>query len=149
MKKIIDLYKKYAEIINYLIVGVLTTIVSIAIYWVFTKVFHVNYMVSNVISWIGSVSFAYVTNKIFVFKSKCDSSKDLFIEVYQFFMYRVFSLVIDIFLMYVFVELFNIDDMIAKVIVQFIVIALNYIFSKLFVFKKKESQFQDFSFVLW
>lgn len=149
MKKILDLYKKYAEIINYLIVGVLTTAVSIAIYWVFTKVFHVNYMVSNVISWIGSVSFAYVTNKIFVFKSKCNSGADLFIEVYQFFMYRVFSLVIDILLMYVFVELFNINDMIAKVIVQFIVIALNYIFSKLFVFKKKESQFQDFSFILW
>ena len=94
-------------------------------------------MISNVISWIGSVSFAYITNKIFVFKSKCDSEKDVLIEVYQFFKYRVFSLLIDILLMYVFVEIFNIDDMISKVIVQFIVIALNYIFSKLFVFKKK------------
>lgn len=139
MKRLIDLYKKYSEIINYLIVGVLTTLVSIIIYWVFTKLFHVNYMISNIISWIGSVSFAYITNKKFVFKSKCDSEKDVFIEVYQFFKYRVFSLVIDIFLMYLFVEVFNIDDMIAKVIVQFIVIALNYIFSKLFVFKKKES----------
>lgn len=139
MKRLISLYKKYSEIINYLIVGVLTTLVSIIIYWLFTKLFHVNYMISNVISWIGSVSFAYVTNKKFVFKSKCDNEKDVFIEIYQFFKYRVFSLVIDIFLMYLFVEVFNIDDMIAKVIVQFIVIALNYIFSKLFVFKKKES----------
>ena len=137
MKKLIGLYKKYSEIINYLIVGVLTTLVSIVIYGVFTKLFHVNYMISNVISWIGSVSFAYITNKIFVFKSKCDSEKDVLIEVYQFFKYRVFSLLIDILLMYVFVEIFTIDDMISKVIVQFIVIALNYIFSKLFVFKKK------------
>ncbi|MGM9850438.1 MAG: GtrA family protein [Bacilli bacterium] len=137
MRKLIELYKKYSEIINYLIVGVLTTLVSIVIYGVFTKLFHVNYMISNVISWIGSVSFAYITNKIFVFKSKCDSEKDVLIEVYQFFKYRVFSLLIDILLMYVFVEIFNIDDMISKVIVQFIVIALNYIFSKLFVFKKK------------
>lgn len=137
MKKLIGLYKKYSEIINYLIVGVLTTLVSIVIYGVFTKLFHVNYMISNVISWIGSVSFAYITNKIFVFKSKCDSEKDVLIEVYQFFKYRVFSLLIDILLMYVFVEIFSIDDMISKVIVQFIVIALNYIFSKLFVFKKK------------
>lgn len=137
MKKLIGLYKKYSEIINYLIVGVLTTLVSIVIYGVFTKLFHVNYMISNVISWIGSVSFAYITNKIFVFKSKCDSEKDVLIEVYQFFKYRVFSLLIDILLMYVFVEIFSIDDMISKVIVQFIVIVLNYIFSKLFVFKKK------------
>ena len=137
MRKLIELYKKYSEIINYLIVGVLTTLVSIVIYGVFTKLFHVNYMISNVISWIGSVSFAYITNKIFVFKSKCDSEKDVLIEVYQFFKYRVFSLLIDILLMYVFVEIFNIDDMISKVIVLFIVIAFNYIFSKLFVFKKK------------
>ncbi len=137
MKRLIELYKKYYEIINYLIVGVLTTLVSIFIYWLFTKVFHVNYMLSNIISWIGSVSFAYITNKKFVFNSKCGCEKDVLIEVYQFFKYRIFSLVIDILLMYAFVEIFNIDDMIAKVIVQFIVVALNYIFSKLFVFKKK------------
>lgn len=139
MKKVFDLYKKYSEIINYLIVGVLTTLISIVIYAVFTKVFHVNYMISNVISWIGSVSFAYVTNKVFVFKSKCDNDMDVLIEIYQFFKYRVFSFIIDILLMYLFVELVNIDDMIAKIIVQVIVIVLNYVFSKLFVFKKKES----------
>lgn len=137
MKKIIELYKKYSEIVNYLIVGVLTTLVSVVIYGIFTKVFHVNYMISNVISWICSVSFAYVTNKKFVFKSKCNNDKAVFIEIYQFFKYRLFSLVIDVLLMYLFVEVFIIDDMIAKIIVQFIVIALNYIFSKLFVFKKE------------
>ena len=139
MKKVFELYKKYSEIINYLIVGVLTTLVSIVIYAVFTKLFHVNYMISNIISWICSVSFAYITNKKFVFKSKCDSNKKLLIEIYQFFKYRIFSLVIDVFLMYLFVEVFNIDDMISKVIVQFIVIVLNYVFSKLFVFNKNES----------
>ena len=137
--KIIELYKKYAEIINYLIVGALTTLVSIAIYGIFTKIFHVNYMLSNIISWIGSVSFAYITNKIFVFKSKCENKKAILIEIYQFFKYRFLSLIIDILLMYAFVEILNIDDMISKIIVQVIVIALNYIFSKLFVFKNKES----------
>ena len=137
MKKLINLYKKYEEIINYLIVGGLTTVVSIVVYFIFTKIFHINYMISNVISWIISVLFAYVTNKKFVFKSKCDTKKEILNEVYQFFKYRVFSFVIDVLLMYVFVELMNIDDMIAKVIVQIIVIVLNYVFSKLFVFKKK------------
>ncbi len=134
MKKIIELYKKYEEVINYLIVGGMTTLVSILIYALCTKCFHINYMVSNVISWIASVLFAYVFNRIFVFKSKNDN---IFVEIYQFFKYRIFSFLIEIFLMYVFVELINIDDMISKVIVQIIVIILNYVFSKLFVFKKE------------
>lgn len=139
MKLIFSLYKKYEEVIKYLFFGVLTTIVSILIYWIFTKLFHVNYMISNVISWIGAVSFAYVTNKIFVFKSKCDNDKQVIVEIYQFFKYRLFSLVIDVLLMYLFVEIFNIDDMISKLIVQVIVIILNYLFSKLFVFKNNKS----------
>ncbi len=134
MKKILNLYKKYEEIINYLIVGGMTTLVSIVIYALCTKAFHINYMIANVISWIISVLFAYVTNRIFVFKSKSDN---IFLEVYQFFKYRVISLGIELLLMYVFVELINIDDMISKIIVQVIVIVLNYVFSKLFVFKKE------------
>lgn len=134
MKKIINLYKKYEEIVNYLIVGGLTTLVSIVIYAVCTKGFHINYMVSNVISWIISVLFAYITNRMFVFKSK---SNNIALEIYQFFKYRIFSFLIDVLLMYVLVELINIDDMISKIIVQIIVIVLNYVFSKLFVFKKE------------
>ncbi len=134
MKKIIDLYKKYEEIINYLIVGGMTTLVSIGVYALCTKCFHINYMIANVVSWIISVLFAYITNRIFVFKSK---SENIILEVYQFFKYRIFSFLIEIFLMYVFVELISIDDMISKVIVQIIVIVLNYVFSKLFVFKKE------------
>ena len=137
MRKLFDLYRKYSEVINYLIMGVLTTCVSILVYALCTRLFHINYMISNIISWIISVSFAYVTNKKFVFKSVCDTFKDLVIEIYQFFKFRIFSLVIDILLMYVFVEIFNFDDMIVKIIVQVIVIILNYVFSKLFVFKKK------------
>lgn len=132
MKKIIDLYKKYEEIINYLIVGGMTTLVSIGVYALCTKCFHINYMIANVVSWIISVLFAYITNRIFVFKSK---SENIILEVYQFFKYRIFSFLIEIFLMYVFVELISIDDMISKVVVQIIVIILNYVFSKLFVFK--------------
>lgn len=134
MKKLIELYKKYEEIINYLIVGVMTTLVSIGTYAICTKCLNINYMIANIISWIISVLFAYITNRIFVFKSE---SKKIILEIYQFFKYRIFSFVIEIFLMYVFVELINIDDMISKIIVQIIVIILNYVFSKLFVFKKK------------
>lgn len=132
----IKLYKKYEEIINYLIVGGLTTLVSIIVYACFTKIFHVNYMISNVISWIISVLFAYITNKQIVFKSKCNNKKEIIKEIYQFFKYRILSFIIDTLLMYFFVELIEINDMTSKIIVQIIVIILNYVFSKLFVFKK-------------
>ena len=137
INKCMKLYKKYEEIINYLIVGVLTTLVSIVAYFIFAKIFGINYLISNVISWIISVAFAYVTNKLFVFKDKEKDKKQVLIQVYQFVKYRLLSLIIDVFLMYVFVELIKLDDMIAKVINQVIVIVLNYVFSKLFVFKSK------------
>lgn len=137
INKCMKLYKKYEEIINYLIVGVLTTLVSIVAYFIFAKIFGINYLISNVISWIISVAFAYVTNKLFVFKDKEKDKKQVLIQVYQFVKYRLLSLIIDVLLMYVFVELIKMDDMIAKVINQVIVIVLNYVFSKLFVFKSK------------
>ena len=136
MQKVNNLIKKYEEVILYLIVGGLTTLVSILVYALFTKIFNVNYMISNIISWMLSVSFAYVMNKKFVFKTKCLNYQKLLLEIYQFFKYRIFSFVIDTLLMYLFVEVVSIDDMIAKVIVQVIVVILNYVFSKLFIFKK-------------
>ena len=123
--KCLKLYKKYEEIINYLIVGVLTTLVSIGTYGLFAKIIGINYLISNIISWVVSV-----------FKNKEKEKKQVFIQIYQFVKYRLFSLIIDILLMYAFVELVKIDDMISKIIVQVIVIVLNYVFSKIFVFKK-------------
>ena len=116
--------------------GVLTTLVSIGTYGLFAKIIGINYLISNIISWVVSVAFAYITNKIFVFKNKEKEKKQVFIQIYQFVKYRLFSLIIDILLMYAFVELVKIDDMISKIIVQVIVIVLNYVFSKIFVFKK-------------
>lgn len=136
INKCLKIYKKYEEIINYLIMGVLTTLVSIVSYFVFAKIIGINYLVSNIISWIISVAFAYITNKIFVFKNNVKEKKQVFIQIYQFVKFRLLSLVIDILLMYLFVEIIKMDDMIAKVINQVIVIFLNYVFSKLFVFKK-------------
>lgn len=137
MKKIIEIYKKYEEKINYLIFGVLTTFVNLIVYALCTKLFSINYMISNIIAWILSVLFAYITNKKYVFKSKCDSNKKVIYEIFQFFKYRVLSFIIcDMLLLCLFVELLNMNDMIAKVIIQVVVIVLNYLFSKLFVFKK-------------
>ena len=129
---ILKLYKKYEEIINYLIFGVLTTVVSILSYALFTRVCHIDINISTILSWIVSVTFAFITNKIYVFKSKNDNILN---EMFKFYTSRLASLGIEILIMNLLVFALHIDDMISKIIVQVIVIVLNYIFSKIFVFK--------------
>ena len=145
MKKIKDLYKQYEEIINYVIVGVLTTVVSLIVKWglLFTILDAKNafqLQVAVVISWIVAVTFAYITNRIYVFKSK---SKNIFKEVISFFGARLLTLGIEMVVMWFFVTLLKLDSdiwvLIWTVAAQVIVIILNYVFSKLFVFKNKKS----------
>lgn len=128
-----NLSSKHQELVNYLIIGVLTTIVSIISYYVF-RIFINNYIICTIISWIISVLFAYVTNRIIVFKSK---DKNIIKEFISFVVSRLLSLGIEIISMALLVDLLSINDKISKIVVQIIIILLNYIFSKLFVFKRK------------
>jgi len=132
-----NIYFKYEEIMNYLIVGGLTFLVSILSYFVLARIFSIEIMLSNVFSWVIAVIFAFFMNKIFVFKSNEKGNK-LAKEVIEFIKFRVLSLVIELVLMYVTVKIFKFDDMIMKIIAQIIVILLNYIFSKFFIFKKEK-----------
>ncbi len=143
MKKIINLYKKYEEIINYLIVGVLTTVVSLVVKWglLFTILDpknSVQLQVAVVISWIAAVVFAYITNRIFVFKSK---SKKILKEITSFFGARLLTLGLEMLIMWFFVTFLKLNSdlwvLIWTMVAQILVIIFNYIFSKLFVFKKK------------
>lgn len=139
MKKIINLYKKYEEIINYIIVGGLTTVVSLGSYYICVLIFlnpknGVELQIANIISWIAAVTFAYFSNRKFVFKSK---ENNVLKEATKFYLSRVSTLIIDMLFMMIFVTLFGINDKLAKLLVQFIILVLNYIFSKLFVFKNK------------
>lgn len=127
-----NLYKKYKEVIDYIIVGALTTFVSIASYWVLRLIIN-NYMINTIISWICAVLFAYFANRKYVFRSK---SEKIFDEFSKFVGCRLLTLGMEIVLMYVFVSLFKINDMIAKIILQVIILILNYVFSKFFVFVK-------------
>ncbi len=131
-----NLYNKYKEIINYLIFGGLTTLISIGTYALFTKIFNIDYLISNVLSWIIAVLFAFVTNKLFVFESKSKDKALVSKEIINFFFFRIVSLGLEMIIMYVFVDLLLINDLITKIIAQVIVILSNYIFSKVFVFKK-------------
>ena len=131
-----ELYKKYKEIINYLIVGVLTTMVSLGTYYISVITFlnpnnPLQLQIANVISWIAAVSFAYVTNRKFVFESR---NSNVLKELATFVGARIATLLMDMFCMFLMVTCLGINDKIAKIIVQVIVTVANYIFSKLWVF---------------
>lgn len=141
MNKIKNLYFKYEEIISYLVFGVLTTVVSIITYLVFANIFFPNksdldIQIANVLSWICAVAFAYITNRKYVFKSKVKGNAQIK-EIIDFVLARVASLIIDMSMMYVMYSLMHINDTIAKLIVQVVVVILNYLFSKVIVFKTK------------
>lgn len=138
MNNIKKLYAKYKEIINYLIVGVLTTIVSLSTYYllVFTILNPKNSIqlqIANIVSWIVSVAFAYVTNRKYVFESK---EKNKLKEAGMFFSARVLTLLLDMAIMFVGVTVLHLNDKIFKLISQVAITISNYLISKLFVFKK-------------
>ncbi len=144
MKKIINLYKKYEEIVNYLIVGGLTTVVAIGsklllLFTVLDQTNGVELQISEIISWLLAVLFAYFTNKAFVFKSKVKGRKQ-FKEVFDFFKGRVFTQLIQMFIMWFFVTFLKLDSdlwvIFFTLICQVMQIVLNYIISKFLVFKK-------------
>ena len=129
-----NLDNKIKEILKYLIVGGLTTVVSIVSYYI-VRLFIENYLVCTVISWIFAVAFAYITNRVFVFNSK---RENIFKECTEFVFSRILSLVAEVAVMFLLVDFLNISDKISKIIVQVIIVMLNYIFSKLFVFKENK-----------
>lgn len=136
MHKILDMYNKYKEVILYLFFGVLTTVVSISSYYICSEIFNIHYLISNIISWVFAVIFAYFTNRIWVFESKSKGISNILKEIFAFVNCRLLSGVIDMATMFMIVEVIHINDMYAKVFTQFIVVVLNYILSKLIVFKK-------------
>ncbi len=139
MKKIKEIYFKYKEIINYLIFGGLTTVVNFITYFIVARVLHIDEVLSNGISWFTSVLFAYITNKIFVFESKTSTKKEFFKEMASFFLARIASgIFCDVGTFAVMVKVFGINDIIAKVVTQVMVVIVNYIFSKVIIFRKKE-----------
>ena len=140
MEKIKELYLKYKEIINYLIVGGLTTVVSLATYYACVFTFldpenPIQLQAANIISWICAVTFAYFTNRRFVFESK---NKNMLKEAVAFFAARVGTLLMDMGIMFVFVTCLHFNDKIMKLVVQVVVTIANYVFSKFFVFKKEK-----------
>lgn len=163
-----QLYKENKEICNYVIFGVATTIVSFATYYVFRWIFPSEESVPDFmrwifnltavfgtesttvlpvfLSWICSVTFAYVTNRIWVFQSRAKGVGRVTLEVLSFFGSRALTLFVDILIMFLLVDLTGISgalyEFFARCVSSVFVLVLNYILSKLFVFRKKKSNQQ-------
>lgn len=137
MEKIKELWTKHYEIICYGIFGVLTTIINYLSYIVCTRLFNLEALISNLIAWVLSVIFAFITNKLIVFHSKEFTLNILLKEGISFLLARVFSLLLDMLILYVMFDLMGINDLIVKIIANIVVIIVNYVLSKFMIFKKR------------
>lgn len=130
------LYLKYKELILYVFFGGLTTLVNWGGYWLLADLCHVPYLWATAIAQIAAILFAYVTNRIWVFESKAKGFSAIFWEMVRFFGCRAFSFVLDLLCMRVGVGTLHINDKVMKLLSNVIVIIVNYVFSKLIVFRK-------------
>ncbi len=137
MEKLIRLVKKYWSIISYLFFGVVTTVVNMVTYYICYHIWELNSDLATVIAWVIAVLTAFLTNKPFVFGSHDWSPKVLLPEAGSFFGCRLGSGVVELVLMHVTVEMLGLPGMLMKLLVNVIVVILNYVASKLLVFRKK------------
>jgi len=136
------LYRRYREQINYLIVGGLTTVVSLVTYWLCVSIFlnaedPLQLQVANVISWICAVTFAYFTNRRFVFFSQ---EQNRIREAGKFFLSRLTTLAMEMAIMALGVSVLRINDKVVKLVAQIIIIIANYVLSKLLVFRRESTE---------
>ena len=129
-------YKKNKEMLLYLFFGGLTFVVSVITYGFFNVSLGLDELIANIISWIIAVTFAFFTNRIWVFNSPTNGAREFVAQLISFFGGRVVTLVIEEIILLVFITWLKFPSMIIKIIAQIIVIVLNYVISKLIVFKE-------------
>lgn len=132
------LFAKYKDVIPYAFFGVLTTVVNMVVYWVAAYPLGLSVMGSTVIAWITAVLLAYVTNRKWVFHSQAEGIKEIVQELVSFFACRLATGVVDWACMFIFVDLLHFNDVIIKAAANVLVIILNYVASKLVIFKHKK-----------
>ncbi len=136
MEKIKEIWNRYKELILYVFFGGCTTLINIIVYFVCRQWLLMSVVAADVLAWFLSVVFAYVTNKLFVFESKSWRLQLVAKEVVGFFAARVFSLGVDVAILYVTVEVLDWWELPMKIIANVVVIVINYIFSKWIIFRK-------------
>ena len=136
MKKIKDLVLHLYgnDVVRYIFFGGCTTLVNLVCFFIFWNICHVNLNIANVISIVVAIIFAYVVNSKYVFQDKCETLKDHIQPFGKFVSARLLTMVIEVGGVWLLVEVMGMNGMVGKFCTQFVVLALNYIFSKFFVF---------------
>ncbi len=127
--------KKNKELILYLFFGWLSFMISIGSYFACNTLLCMNELIANIISWIAAVLFAFVTNRVWVFQATTYNIKDFTRQIMTFFSGRCVTLVIEEGILLVFVTWLQFNSLLFKIIAQFVVISLNYIISKFWIFR--------------
>lgn len=139
MEKIRSLLRGHRELISYVFWGAMTTAVNYVTYTLLTEVLRVHYLAGTVIAWTVSVLFAYLVNKQFVFRSMDWSWRVALRELWQMVASRLFSLGLEMAIMWAFVDMLHCPHLVVKLIANVVVVVVNYVLSKWIVFKPKES----------
>lgn len=137
MKKLLS---KYKDLILYAFFGVCTTLINWGSYFLCFNILHIPNVPSTIIAWVLSVAFAFITNKIWVFESKSFNGKILLHEIWTFIAARLATGFLDVAIMYFAVDVFSMNSNVWKMISNILVIIINYVFSKLIIFRKNKSQ---------
>jgi putative flippase GtrA len=137
LEKLKTLFVKYYDLITYLVFGVLTTVVNYIIYLPCYNLLHLSASVSNVIAWVAAVAFAFLTNKPFVFHSHDWSANVVVPELVKFVGTRIGSGALETLILFVTVDMLRWNGNLWKLITSVLVVVLNYVGSKLLVFRKK------------
>ncbi len=125
------------ELILYTIFGNLTFVISIGSYALFNIAFGINELIANALAWVFAVLFSYVTNKKWVFKAPTPTKTAFFVQMFAFFSGRFMTLIIEEAIIFVFITLLAYPSMWVKLAAQVVVVVLNYVISKLFVFRDR------------
>ena len=137
-QKIMNLIKKHWDILSYLFFGGLTTAVNYIVYYPLYNLCGLSATISNAIAWVAAVAFAYLTNKPFVFKSNDWSAKVVLPELTKIVACRIGSGLAETAIIFITVDLANLNGNIMKLITSVLVVILNYVASKLVVFRKNK-----------
>jgi len=135
-----QLLAKYRDVIAYIIVGSLATLINAVSYFVLFKTLKSSNVASTAIAWMVAVLFAFVANKIFVFRSQCWSPKLIAREVGIFFGFRAVTGILDLCFMWLTVDILLWNGILMKIISNTIITIINYFASKLYIFKKEKAQ---------
>ena len=138
MERLRTIFKKLVnrETILYVVFGVLTTLINLAVFALCSRL-SIAWDLGNGIAWIVSVLFAFITNKLFVFESKSFRFGIFLRELLSFFAARLFSLAVEYAGLWLLIDVLGWKEMLAKILMNIVVIILNYLLSKLLIFKKQ------------